>query len=118
MLRIFLATMTVFCVGTQHAGAQQCPLTDISIDSLAIAPAGLISTRIRGRLTNACPLPTGPQIKFIFTGRNGELLRVEDMWPASVNNIAARSDYPFEFSIESIPGLIKVEARVIATRRW
>jgi len=71
-----------------------------------------------GRIINNCAIAIGVQLKFTTYGKNGEILKVDDTWPASTNNIPARSEFPFEHQTDWVPGATNMDARVIATRIW
>lgn len=117
MARYFLIPTTFLVLAVASACAQECSVSDISVESLS-ASEGLVVTKVRGKLVNRCASPTGPQVKFVFWDKNGTLVRVFDAWPASANNVQAGADYPFEFSLEKVGNFDRLEARVIQTRRW
>lgn len=95
-----------------------CGPSMIKIEKLKVINEGTVTTSIIGVLKNGCSTAVGPQIKFVFYDRSGEILRVEDMWPASINNIPPQSDFPFQIRIEQVNGFKKIDARVIEVRRW
>lgn len=109
--------MTVGIFATSGAWAVECKTSDIHVDSLKTAN-GQIATRLIGRIINRCSEPTGVQVKFIFYGKSGDLVKVVDAWPASTSNVAPQSDFPFEFAIEKVDAFTRVEARVIRVERW
>jgi hypothetical protein len=119
--------MTVFVrsvaatVGSIAAGlalAQSpCKVSDIAIQKLKVRDERSI-TYLVGKLVNNCASPTGVEVKAVFYGKDNEILKVRDMWPASINNIEARSDFPFEIMDDKVEGYSRVEMRVIAVRAW
>jgi hypothetical protein len=76
------------------------------------------ATSIIGSILNKCDSSVGVQIKVIFYDKARNILRVEDMWPASVNNIPAHSDYPFQIEVNHVENFDRVEVRVLAVNKW
>jgi len=94
-----------------------CQPSDIGVDKLK----GRVERDyiyIVGRLMNNCAQATGVQIKVTIYDKAGDILTVDDSWPASINNIPARSDFPFETMIRRVHGFAKYDVRVIATKTW
>jgi hypothetical protein len=58
------------------------------------------------------------QIKVTLYDKDGGILTVHDTWPASISNIPAKSDFPFEDMIRRQPGFKSFDVRVIATKTW
>jgi len=83
--------------------APGCNVSDIGVDKLNGRVDG-DWIYIAGRLINNCARPTGVQIKVTIYDKGGNILTVHDPWPASVNNIPARSDFPFEDMIQRVEG--------------
>lgn len=73
---------------------------------------------ITGRIINNCAEETGVQIKIAIYDKSGDVLTVNDSWPASINNIPARSDFPFQDMLRNVPRFSKFDVRVIAVKRW
>ena len=92
-----------------------CQASDIVVEKLHARRVGN-HTIITGRLVNNCSLPTGAQIKITAYDGAGEILSVDDIWPASVSNIPARSAFPFEWIAD--PGLKTVTGEVIKVKTW
>ena len=106
--------LLVVCSGA-HA---QCAPASTKVDKFRVEQKGTLVTSILGVIVNGCSVPAGVQLKVIFYDKQGGLLRVEDMWPASTSNIPANSDFPFQVSLERVEGFDKVEVRVIRTKTW
>jgi hypothetical protein len=95
-----------------------CQVSDIVVDRLNVVNEGNLTTRILGRVSNNCAKPTGVQLKVVFYGKGRDLLKVVDMWPASVNNIPPHSNFPFDIPIERLSNIEKTEASVIQVKTW
>ena len=77
-----------------------------------------MATSIFGILLNGCDVLTGPQIKVTFYDQAGKVLRVEDMWPASINNVSPKADFPFQVRVNRVEGFARVEVSVVSTKTW
>lgn len=94
-----------------------CQTSDIAIEKLNGRVDGDY-VYITGRLVNKCAQATGVQVKLTVYDKAGGILSVNDFWPASIDNIPARSDFPFQYMVRRQPGMAKYEARVISTNVW
>ncbi len=99
------------------ASAQPCTPSDITIDKIKGRVDGDY-LYITGRLVNNCSAATGVQIKITIYDKSGDVLDVSDTWPASINNIPAKSDFPFRDMMRRVRGFSKFDVRVIATKAW
>lgn len=100
------------------SAAPACHVRDIKIRQFKVVNDGKLTTKLLGEIANNCNEPTGVQIKVVFYGKRDQLITVTDMWPASVNNIAPHSNYPFQVTIEKVEHYEKVEASVIGVTTW
>lgn len=103
--------------GVPTTAAPQCTPSDIKVDKLRATDIGYGYTRITGRLTNGCAEPVGPQVKITSYDRSGNILSVHDIWPASVSNIPAHSEFPFEWQ-DNVAGFDHFTISVIDVKRW
>lgn len=72
-----------------------------------------------GELVNNCAEPVGIQVRFIGRDKAGNLVDTKETWPASIQNIPARSRQPFKLSVFSYNKDIKtLSAEVASVRRW
>ena len=94
-----------------------CGPSDIAVDKLK----GHVKRNyiyIVGRLRNNCSIETGVQIKVTIYNKAGDILAVDDSWPASVSNIPAKSDFPFQHMTERLAGFESFDVRIIETKTW
>ena len=94
-----------------------CSTSDIKIDKVNGRVDG-DWIYVAGRLINNCDKPIGVQIKVTIYDKNGNILTVHDSWPASIKNIPAHTDFPFEDMIQRVRGFDKFEIRVIEVKNW
>lgn len=110
----------MFFIGCATAPAvtmAACAPSDIAVDKLE----GRVQRNyiyIVGRLQNNCSMETGVEIKVTIYDKAGDILAINATWPASINNIPAKSYYPFEHMMKRIAGFSNFEVRVIATKTW
>lgn len=109
---LFLAGL----IATSGAVAQ-CKPADIGVDKLRARIEGAY-IYISGRLINNCSQATGAQIKVVLYDKDENILDVNDSWPASINNIPAKSDFPFQTMMDRRKGFKQFEIRVIDTKVW
>jgi len=105
-------------VGPSNAAsvAAPCSVSDIKIDKLRDRQDGEY-IYITGRLINNCSRAIGPEVKITLYDSEENILAVNDMWPASLNNVPANSEFPFQ-DVERVEGFDKVTAQVIGLRAW
>lgn len=116
MKTTLLAAALIISFGVASAQAA-CTPSDIAIDKLK----GRVDrdfAYVVGRLVNNCKIATGVQIKVTTYNKAGDILAVNDIWPASINNIPAKSDFPFEYGMDRLAGFSTFDVRVIATKTW
>ncbi len=97
--------------------ANTCAISDITIDKTNVK-VDMDMLRIVGRVINNCSDSTGVQLKIVLYDTEGNIQKVQDMWPASINNIPPHSNFPFEFLTKQIDGFEKMEMRVIDVKKW
>jgi len=74
--------------------------------------------KVVGILKNESDAPVGAQVKFTCYNSKGEVVKVNQQWPASVRNIPARGKYTFETMFGAYPGIKRMESEVIEVRKW
>lgn len=97
-----------------------CKPSDMKIEQVKVrgAEPGYTLQHVTGRMVNNCSKPIGAQVKIIYYGKGKEILKVQDVWPASVNNVEPRGDYPFDLVFEPIQGFEQLEIRVNRVEKW
>lgn len=103
------------------AAGAACRPTDMKIEDLKVQgsdPRYSLLNHVLGRMVNNCSEPIGAEVKIIYYGKGKELLKVQDVWPASVNNVDAHGDFPFDIVFEPIPGFERLEMRILRVQRW
>ena len=110
--------VVVLCLSDTAYSQTNCTAANIKVEQFRAQNEGSITTSILGVLLNGCNVPTGPQIKVTFYDQAGTILRVEDMWPASINNIPPKSYFPFQVRLNRVEGFSWAEVRVITTKTW
>jgi hypothetical protein len=115
---VFTITSMFFALSQSAFAKGECQIKDIVLDKFNVLDDGVVTTRILGRINNNCTNPTGVQLKVVFYDKGGNLLKVQDMWPASVSNIEPHSSFPFEVTIEKVQNFAKAEAKVIRVSTW
>lgn len=96
-----------------------CQLKDVSV-------SGVSTRHLRdyvyfdGTIINNCASAIGVQIKITVYGKDKRVLKVDDFWPASTNDIPPKSSFPFEWQVEDaqIPGMVSFDARVVSLESW
>lgn len=107
-----------FEAAQQRTPAARCGVSDIGIDGLRARPGEASdATIITGRVMNNCRDAVGVQVKVTAYNQAGDILEVDDIWPASVKNIPGRSDFPFEW-IDNVEGFSRFTVRVIDVKAW
>jgi hypothetical protein len=112
-----ILTLAALLAISQWAQAADCRPSDIAIDKIKGRVDGDY-IYITGRLVNNCATETGVQIKVTVFDKKGDILAVHDTWPASINNIPARSDFPFQDMMSRVQGFSSFDVRVIAAKEW
>lgn len=76
--------------------------------------------KIVGELVNHCDVPAGAQVKIVARTNKGAILNSEEAWPASVKNIPAGGNYPFNLSgmLMYDERAMRFSASVIDVRQW
>jgi hypothetical protein len=93
-----------------------CSTADIEVDRLGGRIAG-DWVHVTGSIINKCALPIGVEIKVTMYDASGGIISSKDIWPASIANIPARSDFPFEW-MDDVSGFKTFDVRVIRVKKW
>jgi hypothetical protein len=111
-----LATNLKALVRTQIGGSE-CGTSDFTFHALRAQSAGYGFTRITGRISNNCAEAKGAQIKITTYNRAGDILSDNDFWPASIDNIPANSEFPFEWLHTKVV-FAKFTVTIISVKSW
>ncbi len=111
-----LATNPKALVRTQIGGSE-CGTSDFTFHALRAQSAGYGFTRITGRISNNCAEAKGAQIKIMTYNRAGDILSDHDFWPASIENISANSEFPFEWLHTKVV-FAKFTVTIISVKSW
>jgi hypothetical protein len=105
---------------SQLARAQEPQPTDIEIIDLGWRIGKYDYLYVTGELKNNSSSPVGAELQVMLRGDNDRLLSSDSFWPASVQNIAPGTTWPFEhmIKIDELPEVKKVQARVIDVKQW
>jgi hypothetical protein len=95
----------------------ECRTSDFTFHELGAQPAGYGFTRITGRISNNCAEAKGAQIKITTYNRAGDLISDDNTWPASINNIPANSEFPFEW-LHTKAVFAKFTVTIISVKSW
>jgi hypothetical protein len=117
-LRLGLATLAILIIACSMP-ARACSLSDYVIkqaDWHRLSPGGYF--KIVGEVTNNCDEAAGVQLMIVFRDGAGKVTGVKEFWPASIRNIPAHSDYPFETTMDGGEEAKTMQASVIETRKW
>lgn len=72
-----------------------------------------------GELVNNCNEAIGIQVRFVGRDKGGNLVEVNESWPASIRNIPAKSRSPFKTTAFPYNKTIKtLSAEVVSVHRW
>ena len=115
---LIASLILAICLHAPANAQSNCSTAQLRIEKFRAQNEGSTVTSIFGILINGCDIPTGPQIKVIFYDQAGVVLRVEDMWPASINNIPAKSEFPFQIRVSRVENFSRAEVRLVATKTW
>jgi maltose-binding protein MalE len=94
-----------------------CDESKIAVDKLRARIEYSEYAHVTGRLINNCDQATGVQVKITVYGKSGDIVKVDDIWPASVKNIPPHSEYPFEW-VDRIPEFDRFTVSVIDLKTW
>lgn len=105
------------------------PLLLLSQVTLACTPADVSISKITGSidhghvsvvgtLTHQCAQPTGVQVKLSVYDRKGNLMDVQDQWPASINNIPPNKPYNFSLFANKGEKGSRFTVEPIAVKQW
>jgi hypothetical protein len=99
-------------------GKETCPISSVKVDKFKAINDKNYVTSVIGVLVNNCNISVGIQIKVVFYDKDENILRVQDGWPASINNIQPQTSYPFQFSVDKVEGFTKTTVQVIEVKQW
>ena len=127
-LGIFLVVVVVEFIGSHSqsgtasqaqvaAAGPTCGVADIAIDKLRGVTEDGGYARITGRLTNHCAVAIGPEVKITVYNKAGDILKVDDIWPASIKNIPANTEFPFKW-LDHVDGFSRYTVNVIDVKTW
>lgn len=95
----------------------ECHVSDIGLDKLA-EHTNEYAVTVTGRILNNCSMPVGVQLKITLYDKTGAVLAVSDPWPASTNNIPAKTAFAFEALFLETKGMAKYDVRVVRVNSW
>ncbi len=98
-------------------GRLECGTSEFTFHALRAQSAGYGFTRITGRISNNCAEAKGAQIKITTYNRAGDILSDHDFWPATINNIPANSEFPFEW-VHTKVVFAKFTVTIISVKSW
>ena len=101
------------------AGAQlsACRTSDIAVEKLTHNVAG-DTMRISGQVVNKCPQAVGVHLRVTVYDKTSSPIMVQDLWPASVKNIPAKSSFPFVSPFKGLNGSEKYDVKVLEVKFW
>jgi len=98
--------------------AQACALADFSIKQPNWRRTIADFVEASGELVSNCDDAVGAQIQVVFRDKAGQVVKAEDLWPASTKNIAAHDSYPFTLTFHVGTEAATMSMGVIELRRW
>ena len=120
-----IMTMLIIMTAVPAFGGE-CPATKITIkgfrgrvvDRCTRTPCP--KYKLTGEIINNCSIPVGVQIQIVGRDKDGMVVSVIEAWPASINNIAPGSSYPFDLGplMEYDKAIVKFEVKVIEVKQW
>ena len=106
---------TLSAPATQEADG--CSISSIAVDGTN-GRNEKYATYVTGTIKNNCSSLTGVQIKFTVRDAAGGVLTSRDLWPASVSNIPAQGQFPFEVQLDKLEGAHTFETQILQVRDW
>jgi hypothetical protein len=97
---VVCGTMAFWMWGSVCADA--CSTSDIRILQADHRPTDGTFAHVVGELLNGCDDATGVALRVTLRDQNGKVVNSQKVWPASVANIPAHSNYPFVISIGEV----------------
>jgi hypothetical protein len=118
-MRNILAILVLSAWSANAQAATACTPADFTMSKISFSRPrpGAEIMQIRGVIHNGCGQAAAVQYKLAFYDKAGDLMHVEDQWLASITNIPANSDWPFETTI-SVPGFSTYTVTPIDVRAW
>jgi hypothetical protein len=100
-----------------HAQLSACRPPDFTAEKLS-RNVTANSTHIKGQLVNKCPQAAGARIKVTIYDKSNSPLLVQDLWPAGIKNIPAKSSFAFESVIPGVYPAQKFDVQVLEAKFW
>ena len=100
--------------------AAGCSLQDIEVRQSNWHMERDNDIRVVGEIYNGCADAIGVELQAVFRDKAGQVMIVDEFWPARRRNIAAKDTYAFEtIEIEdSIQAVSTLSIKVIDLKRW
>ena len=112
-----VAMLATAPASARSPGAAGCKTSDIVVDKLRSDSSTKGYIKITGRLTSNCADDIGVQIKITTYSKADDIISSRDIWPASIKNIPAKSEWPFEWIDASAP-VSRFTVNVIDVKAW
>lgn len=128
-MKKLLVTLAASCMVACGAPSAPPPLASAAPETAACTTSDIFvevhGTRVEydyayvtGRIINNCREPTGVQLKVTLYDQQGQIITSHDPWPASISNIPAGSDFPFEDQTSVSRRPARADVRVINVKHW
>lgn len=101
---VFIAVVllsTAVGVAIAHA---ECSIDDFELSRPKITEPDKGYLRVTGILINHCAEPAGVQLRLVQKSATGDILNVDNFWPASTKNLAPNEEFPFAVLLEGMGG--------------
>lgn len=94
-----------------------CAVSDIEIKEWSWSrEAGWFS--VVGALVNNCAEPVAPQIQVTFRDAAGQVVNIDESWPAGKRNIPPKGTYAFRTESRAYATAKNLSIRVVNIRQW
>jgi hypothetical protein len=114
-------SIAFFVIASAVNAAEPCKLSDVDVKVSRWFDKENMKMYfgVVGELINNCNEPTGIQVRFVGRDSKGELVAVNEQWPASIRNVPAHSRSPFQTNAFPYDRTIKtLTAEVIEAKQW
>jgi hypothetical protein len=114
-------TLAALLLSGASTAAEPCKLTDadVRVSRWYDEQNMKMYFKVVGELINNCNELTGIQIRFVGRDSKGDLVAVNELWPASIRNIPPHSRSPFSTNAFPYDHSIKtLTAEVIEVKQW
>jgi hypothetical protein len=105
-------------VASRVASAAACSLQDIEIRQANWRREFESYIRIVGELYNGCSDAVGVELQAVFRDKAGQVVVVEEFWPANTRNIAAKDIYAFSHVARNDQPIEAMSIKIIDVKRW